>query len=40
MGDEEKISLSLKNSHSVEVLAKGLNGFQALKALGIDKKNR
>jgi threonyl-tRNA synthetase len=38
MGDEEKISLSLKNSHSVEVLAKGLNGFQALKALGIDKK--
>lgn len=38
MGNEEKTSLNLKDAGPVQVPAEGLNGFQALKALGIDEK--
>jgi len=38
MENEEKINISLKDSPLVQVPVKGLNGFQALKALGVNDK--
>ena len=38
MKNEEKINIRLEDSPSVQLPAKGLDGFQALKALGVDDK--
>lgn len=38
MKNEEKINISLKDSPSVQVPVKGLNGFQALNTLGVNDK--
>ena len=38
MENEGKINISLKDSPSAQVSIKGLNGFQALNALGVDEK--
>jgi threonyl-tRNA synthetase len=37
---EKKVTLNLKGSTSIEIPAKGLNGFQALMALGIDSMGK
>ena len=38
MKNEEKINIRLEDSPSVQLPAKGLDGFQALQALGVDEK--
>ncbi len=38
MKNEEKINIRLEDSPSVQLPAKGLDGFQALQALGVDDK--